>query len=228
MELVLSSIHVSVVGVRDYYTIKIDGKDEGEMFERAVWASLESIFPLTLHKRPQVKVGAKRRELTDVFSFYTYGSFLIEAKDLSVFHAGHERDQEKRTKGVQKQVKKAIAQLIGASKSSARGDAIFDASGTELHVKRKQRPHCIVLITELMHWGDWSEIENQLMEAMRSTDAFFHLLDLRELIALLKGCSGKAELIDYNLMERCKLFVEKGNILIRSQRAPNTSTERTA
>jgi hypothetical protein len=47
-----------------------------------------------------------------------------------------------------------------------------------------------------MHWGDWSEIAVQLFEAMLRTGAFFHLIDLREFIALLKGSSGKAELFD--------------------------------
>ena len=220
--------HISFVGVRGYHTITIEDKNEGEMFERAVWASLESVFPLTLYKSPQVKVGSKLREFTDVFSYYPYGSFLIEAKDLSVLQAGYDRNQERRTKGVQKQVKKAITQLVGASRALACGEPIFDADSTELQINRKQPPHCIVLITELMHWGDWSEIETQLMNAMRSTGAFFHLLDLREFIALLKGSSGKAELLDYNLMERCKLFAEKGSVQIRSRLAPNSSIERTA
>ena len=204
-------------GIHDYQIVTIDDKDEGAMFERAIWASLESVFPLTLYKNPQVKVGTNMRELTDVFSFYTYGSFLIEAKDLSVLNAGYHRNQERRTAGVQKQVKKAISQLIGASKAFARGDAIFEANGTELNVNREQPPHCIILITELMHWGDWSEIVVQLCDAMLQTGAFFHLIDLREFIALLKGSSGKAELFDYNLMQRCKLFTEKKSVFIRSQ-----------
>lgn len=203
-----------------HHDITIDEKDEGEMFERAIWASLESVFPLTLHKSPQVQVGNKTREMTDVFSFYTYGSFFIEAKDLSVLNAGYHRDQKRRIAGVQKQVKKAIVQLVGASKVFMRGESIFEANGKELYVERKQPPHCIILITELMHCGDWSEIENQLVEAMQITGTFFHLLDLRELIALLKGSSGKAELLDYNLMKRCALFIEKKSIFIRSQPAP--------
>ena len=79
-----------------------------------------------------------------------------------------------------------------------------------------------------MHWGDWSEIEALLADAMGVTGAFFHLLDLREFIGLLKGSSGKATLLDYNLMERCKVFAENGSIHIRSQRAPNPSIERTS
>lgn len=207
----------SFVGVRYYHTITIDEKNEGEVFERAIWASLESVFPLTLYKSPQVKIGEKTRELTDIFSFYTYGSFLIEAKDLSILNAGYHRDQVRRTAGVQKQVKKAITQLVGASKAFVRGEVIFDTDGVELEVNREQPPHCIVLITELMHYGNWAAIEIQLMEAMKETGAFFHLLDLRELIALLKGSSGKAELLDYNLIQRLKIFIEKQSIFIRSQ-----------
>jgi hypothetical protein len=54
------------------------------------------------------------------------------------------------------------------------------------------------------------------MEAARQANAFLHLLDLREFISLLKGSSGKAELLDYNLMMRWKLFMEKESIFIRS------------
>ena len=219
--------NVSFIGVRGVHTITIDDKDEGEIFERAVWASLESVFPLTLYKSPQVKIGTKLREMTDVFSFYAYGSFLIEAKDLSVLHAGYERNQDRRVRGVQKQVKKAISQLVGASKAFTRGESIFDANGNELPVARDQPPHCIVLITELMHSGDWKEIEAQLIEATRSTGAFFHLLDLREFIALLKGSSGEAGRLDYNLMKRWEMFVETGSVHIRSRPAPKSSDERT-
>ena len=212
--------NVSFIGFRGYHTITIDNQNEGEMFERAVWASLESVFPLTLYKSAQVKIGNKTRELTDVLAFYEYGSFLIEAKDLSVLQAGYKRDQERRTRGVQKQIRTAITQLIGACKAVTRGDLVFDVTGEELNIVRDKPAHCIVLITELMHWGDWSGVEEQLIEAMKSTGAFFHLLDLREFITLLKGSSGKAPVLDYHLMERCKVFAKNGSVHIRSQVAP--------
>lgn len=204
-------------GTNEHYSIKINEKNEGEVFERAIWASLISVFPLALHKSPQVKIGEKMRELTDVCSFYTYGSFFIEAKDVSILNAGYHRDQARRIAGVQKQIRKAIVQLVGASKAFAKGAAIFDSQGRELEINREQPPHCIILITELIHWGDWNEIEDQLIKAMKQTRTFFHLLDLCEFIALLKGSSGKAELFDYNLMQRCKLFWEKRSIFIRSE-----------
>jgi hypothetical protein len=79
-----------------------------------------------------------------------------------------------------------------------------------------------------MHYGDWSDIEKRLNEAMLESGAFFHLMDLRELISLLKGSSGRAELVDYNLMERCKLFVKTQSVHIRSQPAPSASSRETA
>jgi hypothetical protein len=146
---------------------------------------------------------------------------LIEAKDLSVLEAGYHKDIDKKTRGIQKQVKKAIKQLIGSQKALMRGDIIYDSKGTELSIERSQPPHCIVLITELIHHGDWSEVEKNLLSAIESTGAFFNILDLQELVFLLKTCSGKPELLDYNLMERTKKFIKCQSVHIRFQSTPN-------
>lgn len=191
-------------------------KYEGENFERTIWGSLESVFPTTLYKSPRVKIGEKIRELTDVYAYYEYGSFLIECKDLSVIQAGYERNMNKRIAGVQKQIKKALKQLIGAVNAFKRNDLILDNNNNEILVDRTQPPHCIVLITELMPSGEWKEITELLIDAIQQTGAFFHILDFCELITLLKQSSGNPRLIDYNLMERCKLCLEKRSIFIRS------------
>lgn len=210
---------VSFVGLRGSESFRLSDLDEGEVLEQVVWASLESVFPFTLFKNPQVRIGQKRREFTDVLAYHQYGSFLFETKDLSVLSTRRDRDPERRLKGVQKQAKKAIAQLTGAAKALLRGDDIEDAEGQLLSPVREQPPHCVVLITELEHRGDWSDVENRLRQASRETRAFFQLLDLRELIRLLKASSGKPELLDYNLMERWKLLFAEG-VHIRSQVAP--------
>lgn len=88
-------------------------------------------------------------------------------------------------------------------------------------IVRDKPLHCIILITEMMHWGNWEKIEQEILEAIKSTSSFFNLIDLREFITLLKGSSGRAELLDYNLMERCKSFVKSGTIHIRTQITPN-------
>ncbi|WP_149331787.1 nuclease-related domain-containing protein [Halopseudomonas laoshanensis] len=217
----------SFIGIRENHSLVIDEKNEGEIFERAIWASLESVFPFNIYKNPKVIIGKKTRELTDILAFHQYGSILIEAKDLSVFQAGFVRDQERRTNGVKKQISKAIKQLIGSINAVKSGSDIFDSRGDSVDIVRDQPFHCIILITEMMHWGEWNEIEKEIVEAMRSTGSFFNLLDLREFITLLKGSSGRAELLDYNLMERCKAFVECGSVHLRSQIAPNNTLQPT-
>lgn len=212
--------HVSFIGVNDSQTVLIDDPNEGAVLERAIWASLESVFPLTLHMGPQVKVGEKFRELTDVLAFHEYGSFLIEAKDLSVLQSGFGREQARRTKGTQKQVKKAITQLIGAAKAAKRREQITDSKDVPLSINLSYPFHCIVLVTELMNDGDWREVEEILMQAMIETGDFFHVLDLQELITLLKCSRGNPQLFDYNLMQRCKNFVKSGTIHMRSRPAP--------
>lgn len=208
-----TSNNISFAGVHDLQTIVLDDVDEGSVLEKAVWASLESVFPLTLYKSPQVQVGSKLRELTDVAAFYGYGTFLIEAKDLSVLRAGTERTRERRLRGVQKQAKSAIEQLIGASKAVKRGDVVTDLKGNRLSLVLDKPLHCIVLLTEFMHEGDWREIESLLRAAMVETGDFFHVVDLRELIALLKASNGEPHRLDYNLMQRCERFIESGTFI---------------
>ena len=122
---------------------------------------------------------------------------------------------DKRIGGIQKQIKKALKQLVGATNAFKRGDIILDNVNKAIVVDRSQPPHCIVLITELITSGDWNEIAELLIDAVQQTGAFFHIIDFREFITLLKQSSGDPKLIDYNLMERCKICLEKRSVLIR-------------
>lgn len=45
-----------------------------------------------------------------------------------------------------------------------------------------------------------------MAKAALTIRTFFHLIDLRELITLLKGSSGKPDFLDFNLMQRVKIF----------------------
>lgn len=208
-------------GENSFEPFTINNPEEGKSFEGSIWSALSSVFPNSLFKNVKILNGEKPREFTDVFAFHSYGSFLIEAKDLSVFSAGFQRKQSRRISGIQKQVKKAIGQLIGACKDFCDGKKIFSADGIEISVDRSQPPHCIVLITELPPVGEWEEIVDLLCNAMKETGAFFHLLDFQELLMLLKGSSGDSALFDYNLMQRSKLFWETKSVFIRSQPPSN-------
>jgi hypothetical protein len=206
---------VHFVGEHDAHSIILDDRDEGAVLEKAVWASLESVFSNNLHKSPQVHYGETHRELTDVMAHHQYGTFLIEAKDLSVFSAGTDRTRTRRLLGIQKQTMKAIGQLVGASKKAKNGEKITDLKGNILPLVLDKPFHCIVLISDLMHEGDWSKIVMALYEAMIETGDYFHVLDLSELVYLLKASGGKSELLDYNLMRRCQAFVDNRSVHLR-------------
>lgn len=204
-------------GNREFQKINVSDIYEGEMLEKTIWSIMASVFPSNIYKSPQVQIGQKTRELTDVLAYYKYSSFLIEVKDSSIIKAGYNLNQDKRLSNIQKQIKKAIKQLSGAAKAFSRGDDIFDSSGNKLVMNRTQIPHCIILITELMHYGNWDEIQSLMLDTMESTNAFFHLLDVRELMTLVKSSSGNPELIDYNLMQRYKVCIENKSIFVRSK-----------
>lgn len=204
-------------GNNEYKKIVINDIDEGENFEKTIWSLMASVFPQTIYKSPKVQKGEKTRELTDILTHYKHGSFLIEVKDSSIIQAGYNLNQDKRLSNIQKQVKKAIKQLTGAAKAFLRKDTIYDNSGNKVLIDRSQPPHCIILITEFINNGDWREIQQQLSEAFISTGAFFNVLDLRELVTIVKQSSGKPEIIDYNLMQRCKVCMENQEIFIRGE-----------
>lgn len=206
------------MGVNDYSSMVLDDKDEGVMLERAIWSSLESVFPFTLHKSPQVRIGDKSRELTDVLAFDELGAILIESKDLSVIQAGFERSMDRRVAGVQKQVNKAIGQLVGVCNALSRGEEISDSGGEKLEVNRDAPHHCIVLVTEINHHGDWSNVVKELISAFRETRCFFHLLDLRELVCLLKLSCFCPKTFRVILVQRFKQFMQLESIHIRSER----------
>lgn len=212
-----TAANIHFLGTSDTFGVNIEDRNEGEVFNRAIWASLESAFPLTLHKSPSILRGENYRELIDVFSSYEYGSFLIECKDLSIFSGASHRSMERRVANTMKHSRKAIKQLTGACNALKRGDALFDANHRELSIDRDKPPHCIILLTELVHSGDWSDVVARLVKAIQNTGAFFNLLDFREFMTIVKASSGKPELIDYNLIGRCEMFCKNPDAHIRSR-----------
>ncbi|EGA2012938.1 hypothetical protein H5B63_004472, partial [Salmonella enterica] len=165
------------IGITETKAINISDNDEGGNFENTIWASLESVFPYTLHASPKVKIGKKTRELTDILAFYPNASFFIEAKDTSILNSASIKDMQRRTSNLKKQVKKAIGQLVGAVKSTKGGCNISDLNERPIKPVLK-RFHCIVLITEMNHHGDWDNITHELLRASSETREYFHLLDL--------------------------------------------------
>ncbi|HFS6714806.1 TPA: hypothetical protein ACH1K7_001969 [Proteus mirabilis] len=205
----------SLVGLNESYSVTIDDKNEGETFEKAAWASIESIFPLSIYKSPNVIVGEKKRELTDILAYCNEATFLIEVKDISILQAGFNRDSDRKTKGVQKQIKKAIQQLIGAVGSLNKNYLIMDSNDKKIKIINSDIKHCVVLVTEIMEYGDWSEIYKSIVLASKNSKAFFHVMDFREFVLILKSCNGNIKKINTNLIERFDFSLKKESVMIR-------------
>lgn len=202
------------IGLNEVNEIHMDDKNEGGTFEKQIWVSLESLFNYNLYKNPKIKNKTGERELTDILAFYDKGIFLIESKALAVISLTNEKSMDKKVANIQKQIKKGIRQLVGAKKNLDNDVGIYDSNGNIIQFKKNIIPHCIVLVSELLPFGNWKEIVNEIMIVMTEENIFLHVLDLLEFMKYIKISSGKKEYLDYYLMERAKAFVENENIFL--------------
>lgn len=203
-------------GAGNVEKMSITDKKEGDTLERHIWFSLERVFPFELHLSPKFKDDSIEKEVIDILAYHEYGIFLIEAKSLAIFDGGIEKTMDRKVLSTQKHIKKAINQLVGAIENMKRGTEFYDSKGNPILFNRNLVPHCIVLVAELFHFGEWKEIEIQIMKTMIDKGIFLHVFDLRELVSLLKISKGRKEYFDYHLMKRAEKFVEVESIHIRS------------
>ncbi|MBB6187555.1 hypothetical protein [Rhodanobacter sp. MP7CTX1] len=208
---------IAVTGVNDHKHIDISNVDEGSVLEALTWSALESVFPLTLHHSPVVTEGLKDRELIDVVSTHEYGSFLIEAKDLSVLRAKPQRSHERRISTLKSHIGKAFGQLRGAAKAVMQGTQVRTRDGQVIALNLGHPLHCIVLVTEFIEDAEWDDEFAELCQLAAELECFVHVLDFRELVTLLKIGRGSASRLDYMLMERAKVCVGHGALHVRSR-----------
>ncbi|MFN2456454.1 MAG: hypothetical protein ABR577_19845 [Pyrinomonadaceae bacterium] len=186
------------------------------------WHILENLFPLGIVKSPVVVEGAKERELTDIFCYYEWGLFLIESKSLSVYATEQTRTLERKIQILQKHIRKALSQLRGALNSIRKGYPIKTTTGQVVKFNHDIPPHCIILVTELLQFGEWDDIVDECLELVREFTVMIHILDVRELVALAAFSKTKVA-FDYNLMERFRHFVEKRSPFIRGVPKPGAA-----
>lgn len=202
------------IGLNEVNEIHIDDQNEGSILEKQIWASLENIFNNDLYKNPKIKNKNTERELTDILAFYDKGIFLIESKALAVISLISEKTMDKKISTIQKQIKKGIKQLVGAKRSLDNDIDIFDSKNNIIEFNKKIIPHCIVLVSELLPFGDWNEIIDEIFDVIMKENIFLHVMDLLEFMKYVKISSGKKEYLDYYLMEREKTLIENKSIFL--------------
>jgi hypothetical protein len=203
------------VGMNERNHVVIDDKDEGGIFEKQIWVTLDRMFLDNLYRNPKITDKYGYRELTDVLAFHQYGIFLIETKALSVLDTTKERDMNRKVAGLQKQILKGIEQMKGAAKKVAANVEIFDSEGSLLHFDKSIVPHCIVLVSELFPFGEWKDIELKMMQAMIDQPMYLNVMDLRELMLYVGFAKGSKEQLDVSLMDRVEQFVKLQSIHMR-------------
>ncbi len=144
-----------------------------------------------------------------------YGIFIFETKAISILTTTPARDTKRRVKNLHKQIKKALGQLSGAVRSLRDGNEVITGSGTKINFDRSILPHMIIVVSELLPFGDWSDIVSEAIGLVRKSNVMVHILDLREL-TLLVAVSENADAFDYNLMKRFRHFIQCKSVFIRS------------
>ena len=119
--------------------------------------------------------------------------------------------------GLQKQIKKAVAQLVGASKTVTDGTKIFSVPDKELLFDRTLFPHGIVLISEMFPFGDWDSTIRLIINTMAECKMFVHVMDLQEMLQFIGYSNNDRNIFDDLLMQRAKRFVEHPTLHVRSQ-----------
>ncbi|WP_144605856.1 hypothetical protein [Algoriphagus algorifonticola] len=211
-----NEVDAHFIGLNQHVNTRLTDLKEGEILEKHIWFSLETIFPFEIFLNPKFKSRSGEKEFVDIFAFYKLGIFLIESKSLSIFSGSSVKNMDRKVLSLQSHIKKAINQLVGASENINNGTDIFDSKGNLIVFKRDIVPHCIVLVAELFHFGDWKEIEDLILKTFLNKKVFLHVFDLRELMSLLKTTDGKKEMLDYRLIKRFEKFVEVQSIHLRS------------
>lgn len=209
-------------GESEHHQIDINDAEEGFVLEGQIWYSLDSVFGNHLYKGPQINKNGKQRELTDVLAYYELGIFLIESKTAAVFSEKENKSIEKKIASIQKQIIKGVNQVVGACRALKDNYEVHDSRGQIIELDSEMTPHCIVLVSEIVHLGDWTNVDKHMADAAKKNNIFLHVMDLAEFILILKASSGKRELFDFNLMKRFEKWVEHRTIHMRCRVKTNS------
>jgi hypothetical protein len=210
--------------VSESHQFRLDANDEGGAFEQRVWAALESIFPFDIYKSPQVWDGSKKRELTDILCLVGDNLLLFESKAASVFASKAESSMERKVIKIQNHINKALDQLEGAIKQIRKKNKIIDFADQRIEITSTmlQAPHAIIIVSEILPFGNWDNIVQKTLALARRNQALFQIIDIRELMNIIVASSKtnydmemRADAFDYYLFERFDAFVKNKNIFMR-------------
>lgn len=80
----------------------------------------------------------------------------------------------------------------------------------------------MVIVSELFA-EDWDEVYEAAASAMRETGDLFHVIDYRELVAVLKIARGRDGTLQAVLTKRLEQVLRHQTLNVRSRQAPSSS-----
>jgi len=196
-------------------SIHIDDPNEGGVLETQVGTVLDDMFGKSVHLNPFFKTAQGQNELTDILAYYPLGIFLIETKAISILNETKERSMDRKVSNLKKQIRKGIKQLVGAKNNIKKGTKIYNSYGEITDIKRDVIPHCIVLVSEILQFGEWDDLVQEIIETMRKENIILHVMDLLEFMKFVKVSSSKKEHFDYFLINRFKSFMDEKSMFLR-------------
>lgn len=207
-------INTHFIGTNTSY-FSLDNINEGNSLELEVLTALDGIFKDKIYHSPYFIDKALKKELTDLFAVTEYGIFIIETKCMAILQLEKENSIDRRVANVQKQIKKALKQVSGVCKNIKNNKIYKKETGEEILFNRDLIPHCIIIIDELIAFGEWEGIILEMMQTMIKDSSYINILDIIELMKLVKICNSSSEYFDYNLMKRTETFVQKQSLFIK-------------
>lgn len=205
----------------DASPISLFDADEGNQQEQvAIWLT-DNLCPAGVHHSPQIPKGKSARELTDIILSHEFGTILIESKSLSIFGREALPNRAKLAHNITAHIAKAAAQLKGGMRRLKDGSRVSSRIGDLLDIERTQPMHGIILIPELDLIEDRDSYGLPfILDFMRSTGGFLHLLDIAELLRVVQA----AEMIAARSKSTTRMIAFDYYLMKRAERAMENKT----
>src|SRR5690348_13387149 len=97
---------------------------------------------------------------------------------------------------------------------------IYDGNEIEIVFNRSLIPHGIVHISEMLIFGEWQHIVEQMMKAMIETNGMIHVMDMKEFMQFIENAKGSMYQFDDFLVQRAQNFAKHPAIFVETRFLP--------
>ncbi len=168
---------------------------------------------------PQIRIGAKSRELTDILLIRSNNIYLIESKSLNINLSGVASTLSRRAGKIKKHANKALRQMEGVFKKIRQGYPVMENETLkDISIPEENKLHGIILLSNFQDYyiyDEWRDCSKKIYEISSSiNNCTLHIMDLAEFVNLLKLSHVSKVKFDESMAMRFEGFLEKGILKI--------------